>query len=205
MWTTCGASSIHSSTSPANSTCTSARRPSSSAPSTAATARWCCSSFLMPPCMTQWGVTGRTWPTTSPSPSSHRRAFCSLSASRYRELSPFAQSLFFGICQDLGWDVFCLCVASAGFGHGVLDGNKHLLPVWESGHVLCRHIHHVQQRHVPFAAVGLLVCRWEVYFWIGLMLLLKTKLSLRCLHSQSIWSRLQCLLHNNKIVMITVH
>lgn len=85
MWTTCGVSSILSSTFLVNSTCTSARRPSSSVPSTAATAPWCSSLSPTQPYMTRWGATGRTSQTTSPSPSSPRHVSCLPSAYRCEE------------------------------------------------------------------------------------------------------------------------
>lgn len=87
MWMTGGASSILSSTSPVSSTSTSTERPSSSVRCTAATAPWCSSSSPTLPFRTQWETTAAMWPTTSPSPSSPRRACCSPSASRCEERS----------------------------------------------------------------------------------------------------------------------
>ena len=76
-WVTAGALSSPSCTCQASWTCASVRRPSSSAPCTAATAPWCSSSSPTAPCTTQWGMMGRMWLTTSPSPYWRRRVWSS--------------------------------------------------------------------------------------------------------------------------------
>lgn len=65
---------------------------------------------------------------------------------------------FFFLCDDgflIKLSLSCCCFLSVRVGDVLLDGGEHFLRVGQPGHVLRGHVHHVQRRHVPHAAVSL--------------------------------------------------